>query len=111
MSASDAALSALQADSRVSAVELDRSRAAEAAPDDTSYADQWALAKIGWDQVYGMPLADSAVVAVLDTGVDASQPELAGWLVAGISAPRNPGDDRPERPRHRHGRHHRGQFE
>src|SRR5438876_270555 len=85
VSASDAALSALQADSRVSAVEADRSRAAEAAPDDTSYADQWGLAKIGWDQVYGMPLADSAVVAVLDTGVDASQPELAGKLVAGTS--------------------------
>ena len=85
VSASDAALSALQADSRVSAVEADRSRAAEAAPDDTGYADQWGLAKIGWDQVYGMPLADSAVVAVLDTGVDASQPELAGKLVAGTS--------------------------
>src|SRR6266550_3844442 len=85
VSASDAALSALQADSRVSAVEADRSRAAEAAPNDTSYADQWGLAKIGWDQVYGMPLADSAVVAVLDTGVDASQPELAGKLVAGTS--------------------------
>lgn len=85
MSASDAALSALQADLRVSVVELDRSRAAEATPNDTSYADQWALAKIGWDQVYGTPLGGSAVVAVLDTGVDGSQPELAGKLVAGTT--------------------------
>jgi hypothetical protein len=85
VSASDAALSALQADSRVSAVEADRSRAAEATPDDTSYADQWALARIGWDLIYGTPIGGSAVVAVLDTGVDGTQPELAGKLVAGTS--------------------------
>src|SRR3954471_14093206 len=51
--ATDAAATALRADSTVASVELDRSRAAEAAPDDTSYGDQWSLAKIGWDQVYG----------------------------------------------------------
>src|SRR6185436_9329430 len=35
--ATDAAAAALRADARVASVELDRSRAAEGAPDDTSY--------------------------------------------------------------------------
>jgi hypothetical protein len=85
VSASTDAEAALRADTRVSSVETDRSRAAEADPDDTSYPDQWALPKIGWDQVFGSPIAGSATVAILDTGVDASQPELAGKLVAGTS--------------------------
>ena len=81
----DAAVDALRADPRVSVVESDRSRAAEAAPDDPGYADQWALTQIGWDQVFGTPVGGSAVVAVLDTGVDGSLPDLAGKLVAGTS--------------------------
>nr|MBA2720158.1 tandem-95 repeat protein [Chloroflexota bacterium] len=84
--ASDAAVATLRADASVASVELDRSRAAEATPDDPSFADQWALAKIGWDQVYGsINPAGPAVVAVLDTGVDGSHPDLAGKLVAGTS--------------------------
>src|SRR5207247_5515291 len=76
--ASDAAVDALRADASVSSVELDRSRAAEATPDDVSYPDQWSLPKIGWDQVYGsVTPSGSSIVAVLDTGVDASQPDLA----------------------------------
>src|SRR3954447_20314742 len=85
VNASDAAVVALRADPRVSSVEADRSRAAEATPDDSAYGDQWSLAKIGWDQVYGTALAGTAVVAVLDTGVDAGQPDLTGKLVAGTS--------------------------
>ena len=85
VTASDAAVVALSSDPNVSSIELDRSRAAEATPNDTSYADQWALAKIGWDLVYDTPIGGSAIVAVLDTGVDGSQPELAGKLVAGTS--------------------------
>ena len=85
VSASADAVSALRADARVSSVELDRSRAAEAAPNDTAYSNQWALPKIGWDQVFGTSIGGSATVAILDTGVDGSQPELAGKLVAGTS--------------------------
>ena len=46
-------LSALNAFAEVVRVDLDRTRAVEAAPSDTSYADQWSLPKIGWDQLYG----------------------------------------------------------
>ena len=75
---------ALGANPAVSSLTLDQTRAAEAAPSDPSYADQWSLPKIGWDQVYGtVAPSGSAVVALLDTGVDASQPDLAGQLVPG----------------------------
>src|SRR6185436_17052632 len=48
--ASDASVALLRADPLVAAVELDRERATESTPDDASYADQWSLPKIGWDQ-------------------------------------------------------------
>ncbi|HEX5014853.1 MAG TPA: S8 family serine peptidase, partial [Candidatus Limnocylindrales bacterium] len=85
VNASSAAASALAADSRVVRVEPDRSRATEAEPSDPSYGSQWALPKIGWDQVSGNVVSGSATVAVLDTGVDGSQPDLAGQLVGGAS--------------------------
>ena len=67
-------------------MDLDRVRDAGAAPSDPAFADQWALGTIGWTKVYGtVTPAGTAVVAVLDTGVDASQPDLAGQLVAGTS--------------------------
>jgi uncharacterized repeat protein (TIGR01451 family) len=76
----------LRANPLVATVELDRSRTAEATPSDVSYGDQWALPKIGWDQAFGVvDPAGSAVVAVLDTGVDASHPDLDGNIVAGTS--------------------------
>jgi hypothetical protein len=84
--ATDAAVAALRADARVASVELDRSRAAEAAPDDPSYAGQWSLPRIGWDQAFGsVAPAGSAIVAVLDTGVDASHSDIDDSLVAGAS--------------------------
>ena len=58
----------------------------EAAPSDTSYADQWALPQVGWDQLYGtVGIAGSATVAVLDTGVDAAHQDLDGVLLPGTS--------------------------
>ena len=76
----------LLADGNVSRVELDRVRTVGAVPSDSGYASQWSLPKIGWDQVYGTVVpSGSAVVALLDTGVEASHPDLAGQLVAGTS--------------------------
>ena len=80
------ATATLRTDPRVAGVDQDRTRAAEGAPSDTRYPEQWALPKIGWTSVYGVvqPAAD-VVVAVLDTGVDASHEDLAGRLVGGAS--------------------------
>ena len=45
-----------------------------------------ALSKIGWESVFGSYTpAGTSKVAVLDTGVDASHPELQGRVIDGMS--------------------------
>jgi subtilisin family serine protease len=70
----------------VTRLDADRVRETEADPSDAAYPDQWALPKIGWSAIWETYTATgTSVVAVLDTGVDASHPDLAGQLVAGTS--------------------------
>ena len=79
-------LSALSGDAAVLHIDVDRTRAAETVPTDTSFGDQWSLRTIGWDQLYGsVSPVGSATVAVLDTGVDGSHTDLDGNLVPGTS--------------------------
>jgi uncharacterized repeat protein (TIGR01451 family) len=55
-------------------------------PNDPLYAQQWALPKISWDHAYGVvPIPGSAKIAVLDTGVDATHPDLSGRTMPGQS--------------------------
>jgi len=59
---------------------------AAGSPNDPLYAQQWALPKISWDKAYGViPILGSAKIAVLDTGIDATQPDLIGRLSLGTS--------------------------
>jgi hypothetical protein len=55
-------------------------------PNDQQYASQWHLPKIqapeAWDLSQGAP---GAVIAILDSGVEASHPDFAGKLVAGYN--------------------------
>jgi len=75
-----------QADPQVESVEINKTRKAEGVSSDPSFGVQWALAKIGWQSVFGtVTPAGSAKVALLDTGVDATHPDLAGNLVPGTS--------------------------
>jgi subtilisin family serine protease len=84
--ASEAAVSSLGANPTVQGVEADQVRNVQGAPSDPSYSSQWSLARIGWDQAFGsVNPTGSATVAILDTGVDSSHPDLAGQLVAGTS--------------------------
>ncbi len=79
-------VAALRADPAVALVEGDAVRAAEATPNDAAYGSQWSLPQIGWDQAYGtVTPTGTAKVAILDTGVDASHPDLAGQVVSGTS--------------------------
>jgi hypothetical protein len=75
----------LAGDPAVNSVEPDLSREVEAAGD-PRLADQWSLPRIGWDALHaqGLPTG-SATVAILDTGVDANQPDLQGRLLPGQS--------------------------
>jgi len=55
-------------------------------PNDPAYPQQWALPKIAWDTAYGsVSISGTATISVLDTGIDAAHPDLAGNVVAGQS--------------------------
>src|SRR4051795_1546652 len=81
----DASVAEYSSDPRVQSVDRDRTRDAEATPNDPAFGSQWALPQIGWDQVYGsMTPAGVATIAVLDTGVQSSDvPTGPGWSAFG----------------------------
>lgn len=84
----DAALAALRARPDVEFAEADTVVSAVATPTDPSYAPyQWNLPQIGlptaWNTTTG---SASVIVAVLDTGVDASHPDLTGKITTGANA-------------------------
>ena len=79
-------LNSYRADPQVVRAEVNKARKSEAVPSDPLYSQQWSLPKISWDLVFGnaSPSA-SVIVAVLDTGIDATHPDLAGGVVPGTS--------------------------
>src|SRR3954469_16871301 len=83
----------LAANPDVASVTADLSRDTATAPNDPQYPDQWSLPQIGWDNAFGtINPGSSATVAVLDTGVDASQPDLQGVFVPGTDIVDGSGD-------------------
>ena len=78
------AVAALERSPDVLYAEPDRPRVAAVTANDTKYADQWALPRIGapaaWDKQTGSP---GLRVAVIDSGVDLDHPDLRPNLVQG----------------------------
>ncbi len=84
--AADAIAKSLKGDAAVLRVEESLTRKWQGVPSDPYYANQWALPKVAWDQVYGNVSPQFLTnVAILDTGVDASHPDLIGSIGPGTS--------------------------
>ena len=80
------ALQAFGADPQVESVEAVKTRRAEWLSNDAFVADQWSLARIGWPTVYStLTPTGTATVALLDTGVEGTHPDLQGHLRPGTS--------------------------
>lgn len=81
-----ATLASYQADPQVVSAEENKVRQSEMVPTDPLYPTQWALPQINWDLVFGtITPTGTATVAVLDTGIDATHPDLTGKVVSGTS--------------------------
>jgi subtilisin family serine protease len=92
-----AAVAALRNNPHVAFAERDAIVSTESVPNDPWWPNEWGPVRVhaaqAWDTTTGSP---SVVVAVLDTGVDASQPDLEGALVAGrdiVNNDADPADD------------------
>ena len=63
--------------------EVDRLVAPSLIPNDTLYGSEWHLQKINAPVAWNTSIGTGVIVAILDSGVDASHPDLQGRLVAG----------------------------
>ena len=80
------ALQAFAADPQVESVEAVKTRRAEWLSNDAYVGEQWSLTRIGWPTVYStLTPTGTATVALLDTGVDGTHPDLQGNLSPGAS--------------------------
>lgn len=91
------ALSMLARDSRVSHVELDLTADAAVVPSDPHWDKEWGSRKIRAPEAWSVTRGErSVVIAIVDTGVDASQPDLRGRVLRGWDFQNddaNPADD------------------
>ena len=56
-----------------------------ASVNDPYYGSAWHLSKVGAASAWDLSMGSGVTIAVLDSGVDASHPDLAGQLVAGYN--------------------------
>jgi subtilisin family serine protease len=74
----------LKADKRVASVEANLVYRTTQTPNDPAYAQQWAFPKISAPQAWDTQLGNSSVViAVIDTGVERTHPDLDAKIVPG----------------------------
>lgn len=82
--ASDEAVAALLAKNpHLKFAERDMIVKADATADDPYFASAWHLPKIGAPAAWDVASGDGITIAILDTGVDSTHPDLAGKIVPG----------------------------
>ncbi len=66
----------------VATASLNRVRPPTAVPNDARWADQWGPARVRADDAWDVPQSSTAIrVAIIDTGVDLTHPDLASRIV------------------------------
>jgi thermitase len=90
----DAALNALSRGDSIEYVERDQAaQAMDVTPNDYWWPNEWAQTDVGAPRAWSLTTGSSStVVAVLDTGVDPTQPDLAGSFVPGWNTLSNSSD-------------------
>lgn len=78
-----ALLDQLKKDPSIKSVELDMAVPLDVEPEDPGYKESYALPLINAPEAWEHTQGEGVIVAVLDTGVDASHPDLAGNLIPG----------------------------
>jgi subtilisin family serine protease len=87
-----AARSALRRSGLFTSVEPDAVAVIAEDPNDPDYAAQWGLARINVPLAWEVSSGSGTVVGVVDTGVEASHPDLQGQLLPGYDFVNNDGD-------------------
>jgi thermitase len=78
--------------------ELDRAVEPAFVPNDPYFGSAWHLPKIGASAAWDIARGTGVTIAILDTGVDASHPDLAGNLVPGWNFYSNNSNTSPVKP-------------